>query len=210
MLEYYQLLIELVLLLFSITVHEYFHGLIAYKYGDDTAQSLGRLTFNPIAHIDLFGTVLLPIMAILTNAPLFGWAKPVPVNPSRLQNPRRDMMFVGLAGPIANFSVAVISSFLLWIIKSFEIFLFMTFLLKYLIFINIILAVFNLIPIPPLDGSNVIAGLLPTNIAIEYQKLTPFGFFIVIFLLMTGILWSILGPIVNFLIHWLGGSLIYV
>lgn len=205
-----QLLIELPLLLFSITIHEYFHGFVAEKHGDDTARLMGRLTLNPIAHIDLFGTILLPALAIMTHVPLFGWAKPVPVNPLRLHNPKRDMMFVGLAGPLANFTVAVVSAFILWLIRSFGTMEFMIPLLKYLLVINIVLAVFNLIPVPPLDGSSILFGLLPQRIAYEYERLAPYGFLIIIFLLMSGLLWSMLGPVVNFLISWLGGGNIYV
>ena len=207
----YQLILQFPLLLFSITVHEYSHGFIAEKRGDDTARVLGRLTLNPIAHIDLMGTVLFPLIAIMFKAPVFGWAKPVPVNPNMFENPRRDMMFVGIAGPLSNFILAVASALLLWGIRSFRLLgytqsaMTVMVVLHYLLVINVVLAVFNLIPVPPLDGSHILSGLLPREAAYEYEKITPYGFFIMIFLLATGVLWSVLGPVVGLLIGLLGG-----
>lgn len=203
----YRLLVQFPVLIFSITVHEYFHGLVAEKRGDDTPRLYGRLTLNPLAHIDFVGTLLLPIIAILTGAPVFGWAKPVPINPYRLNNPKRDMMFVGLAGPLSNLTVAISSAILIRLLKVFgllgvveqaaELFLI-------LIYLNVLLCVFNLIPVPPLDGSRILSGLLPPRMSYEYDKLTPYGFFIVILLLWSGILGVIFNvvvyPIAAFLI----------
>jgi len=209
----YQFLPQIVLLLFAITVHEYAHAYVADKRGDDTARLMGRLTLNPIAHIDMFGTVLLPMLLIITRSPiLFGWAKPVPINPHRLSNMRKDVMLIGLAGPAANFLLAIISSFCLWLARSFGVSEVIMSLLVFFLQINILLAVFNLIPVPPLDGGNVITGLLPAKIAYQYEKLKPYGFFIILFLWWSGLLSSIIGPIVNFLVHWLvsGGIVIHV
>lgn len=202
-----RLFVQFPILLFSITVHEYAHGLIAEKKGDDTARVMGRLTLNPLAHIDPIGTLLLPMIAIFTRVPLFGWAKPVPVNPYRLYNPRTDMVLVGLAGPVANLCLAVVSSFGLWLCRSFHLSYDLKVLLDYTLVINVILAVFNLVPIPPLDGSRVISGLLPPTLSYKYELfLAPLGFFILLFLLTSGILWYILGPAVDFVITNLGGG----
>ena len=197
--------IQFPILLFSITVHEFAHGYVAYKKGDDTAKIYGRLTLNPLAHIDPIGTLLLPIIAMLSGAPLFGWAKPVPVNPLRLT--RKDMLFVGLAGPLANILLAVACSFIVWFFRSFHIDGIFRLMFTYGVIINIVLAIFNLIPVPPLDGSRIIAGLLPEELAYKYESITPYGFFIIIVLFASGLLWGIIGPIVRFLISWfLGGG----
>jgi Zn-dependent protease len=200
-------LIQFPLLLFSITIHEYCHGLIAERRGDDTARLLGRLTLNPIAHIDLFGTILLPLLAMISGFPLFGWAKPVPINPLRLYSPRSDMMYIGLAGPAANFSLAVASALILRFIISSGLFVTFVPLFHYLLIINVILAVFNLIPVPPLDGSHILGGLLPRDMAYQYERIKPYGFIIIIFLLYSGILWAVLMPIVRFIIRLLGGGI---
>ena len=200
-------LIQFPLLLFSITVHEYCHGLMAERRGDDTARLLGRLTLNPIAHIDLFGTILLPLLAMISGFPLFGWAKPVPINPLRLYSPRSDMMYIGLAGPVANFSLAVASALILRFIISSGLFITFAPLVHYLLIINVILAVFNLIPVPPLDGSHILGGLLPRDMAYQYERIKPYGFIIIIFLLYSGMLWAFLMPIVRFIIRLLGGGI---
>ncbi|MBN1622561.1 MAG: site-2 protease family protein [Endomicrobiales bacterium] len=204
------LIIQLPVLLFSVILHEYAHGWMAERHGDDTARIMGRLTFNPIPHIDLFGTIILPLLAVISGAPIFGWAKPVPVNPYRLNDPQKDMIWVSLAGPLSNLSLAVVASFGMWIVRSFGIFspvlaVSLYQLLSLVLFINILLPVFNLFPIPPLDGSRVVMGLLPSNLAYKYAQLENYGFFIIIILLSSGILWRILGPIVNFLLFALGG-----
>jgi Zn-dependent protease len=209
------LLIQLPILLFSVILHEFAHGWMAEKHGDDTARIMGRLTFNPIPHIDMFGTIILPLLAVISGAPVFGWAKPVPVNPYRLNNPQRDMVWVSLAGPGSNILLAVLAGFGMWFVRSFQILppilgLSVHELLRIVLFINIILPVFNLFPVPPLDGSRVVSGILPSNLAYKYNKLEPYGFFIIIILLSSGFLWGILGPIVNFLITALGGRSLYM
>ncbi|MBU2568332.1 MAG: site-2 protease family protein [Elusimicrobia bacterium] len=199
----YRVLILYPLLIFSVTMHEYFHGLVAEKFGDDTARYSGRLTLNPLAHIDFFGTFLLPMLAIITGAPVFGWAKPVPVDPYRLNNPRKDMIFIGLAGPAINLLIAVASAAIVRIIINIETFYFVIPFFQYMIILNVILGVFNMVPIPPLDGSRVLSGLLPPHLAFQYEKITPYGFFIVLFLLMSGILGTVMGPVLNFIVSML-------
>jgi Zn-dependent protease len=203
------IIISLFTVLFAITIHEASHGWAAYKMGDPTAHALGRITLNPIAHIDPIGTILLPVILIIMGAPPFGWAKPVPVNPFNLRNPRRDNLLISAAGPISNFSVALIAFMLLQLLKlanpdslmmrggtpSLGNGLFL--ILYYTILINVILAVFNLIPIPPLDGSGVLMGLISEEAAEKYEQIRPYGFIILILLIMTGFIGRILGFIMG-------------
>ena len=177
------LIISFGLLMIAMSVHEFAHGWIAYKLGDNTAKSLGRLTLNPLAHIDPFGTVLLPLFLFIASGGrfIFGAAKPVPINYLALRNPRRDMIWIGLSGPTANILFAVLLR-MLW-----PVFVplagNLSFIFSTLILINLVLGVFNLIPIPPLDGSRVLMGLLPQDMASGYAKIEPYGFFI-------SIMWS--------------------
>ena len=203
--------ISVVVLLFSIIVHEVAHGFVAYKRGDSTAKLLGRLTLNPIYHIDIFGSIILPAILMLTGAPVFGWAKPVPVNMYNLKNPKQDMIFVSLAGVTANFLLAVAAGAIMFIIRAFfadvSIMASIYLILQYVIVINIVLMIFNLIPIPPLDGSRVVLFLLPRDLAQKYAKIERYGFWIILILLMTNILWKIIAPIANFLIKLLSGAM---
>ncbi len=203
--------ISVVVLLFSIIVHEVAHGFVAYKRGDSTAKLLGRLTLNPIYHIDIFGSIILPAILILTGAPVFGWAKPVPVNMYNLKNPKRDMIFVSLAGVTANFLLALVAGVIMFVIRTFfadvSIMASIYLILQYVIVINIVLMIFNLIPIPPLDGSRVVFFLLPRDLAQKYAKIERYGFWIILILLMTNILWKIIAPIANFLIKLLSGAM---
>lgn len=168
----------------AIVVHEYAHGYIAHKLGDDTAKYMGRLTFNPLAHIDLFGTLILPIMLIISGSPfVVGWAKPVPVNFYNLRNPKRSMVWVGVAGPAANFITAGATYILLrTVIIRQE--LLINFLVNVYL-INLILGVFNLIPIPPLDGSRILIGLLPEKWALMYARIKPLYGIIILIILLT-------------------------
>lgn len=190
-------IISLIIFFFAVIIHEISHGLVAYKLGDPTAKYSGRLTLNPFVHIDPIGTIILPIVLILMNSPvIFGWAKPVPVNFWNLKNPQRDMIWVGLAGPLANILLGLL---LILALKSpFATNIFLSDILKTAIIINLVLAIFNLIPIPPLDGSRVLMGLLPRETAIGYSMLEPFGFLIVFMLLFFGLFERIIWPIVAF------------
>lgn len=191
-----RIVVWLLPVVFAITVHEVAHGWVAKKYGDNTASMLGRLTLNPFKHIDLVGTIILPGLLLLTGTGfIFGWAKPVPVDARNFKNPRRDMAIVALAGPLANLSMALGWAVLarLGVIIGTD---FVTLPLIYTgiagISINLVLALINLLPIPPLDGSRILTGILPARLAWQYNQLERFGFIILLILLYTQILGAIL------------------
>jgi Zn-dependent protease len=188
------LLASLLIFFSAVVIHECAHAFVAYKLGDPTAKRMGRLTLNPIAHIDPFGTVVLPILLILMNAPvLFGWAKPVPINFANLHNPKRDMIWVGLAGPASNLLFAFIASLLLKAgLKSIPV---AAFVLESMMVLNVVLAVFNLIPLPPLDGSRVLVGLLPMPFAMFVIRIERYGFLILFTLLYMGLFNKVVWPI---------------
>jgi Zn-dependent protease len=213
--------VSLFVLLFAITIHEASHGWSALKMGDPTAYAAGRVTLNPLAHIDPLGTVILPIILVVLGAPAFGWAKPVPVNPYNLRHPRRDNLWISLAGPAANMiaaAAALVAIRVLRVLKpGVTEFLQSFILLKqpfprgvfpieglalilfYAVLVNTYLAVFNLIPIPPLDGSGILSGLLSDSAAVRYDRIRPYGFILVMLLVYAGLLSVIIRPILNVL-----------
>jgi Zn-dependent protease len=188
-------------LLLSLTIHEAAHAWTADKLGDPTARALGRVSLNPVVHIDWIGTVLLPLIAALSRLPLIGWAKPVPVMIRNLRHPRRDFMIVAAAGPISNLVQAIVAAAILRIVWDPALgvepgvpatVLFLA------VQINLLLAFFNLIPVPPLDGGNVMLGLLPPNLATGYAALRQYGFIILYALMFTGIASAIIMPPTRF------------
>lgn len=203
--------ISIIVLLFSVILHEVMHGYVALKFGDHTAERAGRLTLNPIPHIDLFGTILLPALLIFTGSPiLFGWAKPVPVNPLNFRNLRKGELLVSAAGILANFGLALVAALLYHILNAMP----QTFpailgsILRFTVLINLVLGVFNLFPIPPLDGSKVLLSQLPLNLAKSYQKLEPYGILILLMLMMIPLgRSSLLQTILGFLVGLLSGIL---
>ena len=195
--------VAIIIFFFAVVVHECGHGWMASRCGDNTARYAGRITLNPLPHIDLIGTIIFPLLLIVSGSSfVIGWAKPVPINPYNFNNPRGDLVRVGAFGPLSNVGLAIVSSFLVWIFSYLPMAKLRSSLLLILLFsvlVNLLLAVFNLIPIPPLDGSQILSGLLPPNMAMRYETIAPFGFIIIFLLLLTGLLWSIILPIVQFL-----------
>lgn len=195
--------------IFAITLHEAAHGYVARFFGDMTAASLGRITANPLKHIDPVGTILVPLLILLTSkllgggAILFGWAKPVPVNFARLRRPKQDMLWVALAGPGMNYVMAVFWALMIQLAIALQ----SGFLSKPMaymgavgVFINVILMALNLIPLPPLDGGRIAVSLLPMKQAISYSKIEPYGFFILLGLMFSGVLGIIMWPLIELFI----------
>lgn len=195
------LALQLPILLFSVIIHEYAHGWTAEKFGDPTARVMGRLTLNPGPHIDPFGTIFLPLILLVLKSPfMIGWAKPVPVNFQNLKNPKKNILWVGISGPVVNIILAAICGLLLKISLLSNI-VPLALMLSYAVQINIILAVFNLTPIPPLDGSRFVYSLLPDKLAYRYASIEPYGFLIIMVLLWIGILDVIIWPIYEFVMY---------
>jgi Zn-dependent protease len=202
-------LIPIAVVLLSLTVHEAAHAWSADRLGDPTARLLGRVSLNPIVHIDLIGTVVLPLLAVVSGLPIIGWAKPVPVNISHLGHPRRDFMLVAAAGPVSNLLLALTASIALRLLVGTAApglagraaGLAIPELMFSIISINVLLALFNLIPVPPLDGGNVLAGLLPPNAAHVFVSLRQYGFLILYALMFTGALSAMILPPASFLLR---------
>jgi Zn-dependent protease len=192
--------------LFAITVHETAHGWMALQLGDKTALMLGRLTLNPIKHIDPLGTILIPGLMYMMAGFMFGWAKPVPVTWQNLKQPKRDMVLVAAAGPAANLLMAVLWALTIRIgLALGDTGLALVFMGVAGIFINTVLMVLNLLPLPPLDGGRVMTGLLPGPLAYKFSRIEPYGFFILVGLLVTGLLGVILWPVIEFFISLMAG-----
>lgn len=196
--------------IFAITLHEVAHGWVASFFGDQTARLSGRLSLNPLKHVDIMGTIVVPLLMLLVSNFIFGWAKPVPVDPRNLRNPRRDMAIVALAGPVSNLLMALLWGGIarLGVVAEMNGHDWFGTPLVYMggagIMINVVLAVLNLIPLPPLDGGKVLLSLLPPRLAYRYTFIEPYSFFILILLLMSGALSVVMSPAVFWLIHLIG------
>ena len=186
--------------LFAITLHEVAHGMAARHFGDRTAEMLGRLSLNPVKHIDPMGTIVVPAILFMMGGVLFGWAKPVPVAFGNLRNPKRDMIFVALAGPAANILMGIVWALILKLVFLFgaqeaiagE---FLISMCRIGILINTLLAAFNLLPIPPLDGGRVLRGLVSESIGYYLDRIEPFGLIILVLLMVSGLLWVLVSPL---------------
>lgn len=202
----------MIVLISSLSVHEAAHAFTADRLGDPTARHLGRLSLNPVVHIDPIGTLLFPLIAFIAGVPLIGWAKPVPVDPRHLKHPKRDFAVIAAAGPASNLIMAAIAAIALAVIPGpapgeiavraavgplFQ-------LLTLFAYINVLLAVFNMIPVPPLDGGNVLLGIAPAPVARIIEQLRPYGFLILYALMLTGVLSTLLWPVANYLLYLLG------
>ena len=205
-----QLFLAFVVLLFSLTVHESAHAWTADRLGDPTARLLGRVSLNPIVHADLFGTVIFPIVAMVSGVPLIGWAKPVPVNRRRLGHPRRDYVLVAAAGPTSNLLLAFAAATVLALmpispvrIGEGNVTAPVASLLSRAVQLNVLLAIFNMIPIPPLDGGNVLGGLLPRPMAALFDRLRPYGFVLLYALMLSGAFDYLIVPPYNLVRSWL-------
>jgi Zn-dependent protease len=186
--------------IFAITVHEAAHGYAAKYFGDLTAEKMGRISLNPLKHIDPFGTILLPAIAVMLSGFLFGWAKPVPVNFNNLRNPKKDMLWVAAAGPAANLVMAIFWAVTLGLsAHATEGVVYYLWHMSWAgITINLVLMVLNLLPMPPLDGGRIAVSLLPHHFAVQLSKVEKYGFVVLIILLVTGYLEKIISPIINF------------
>jgi Zn-dependent protease len=209
--DFAQILLLFIVLLFSLTVHEAAHAWSAERLGDPTARILGRVSLNPIVHVDPIGTILFPLLAIVAGVPVIGWAKPVPVNVQKLRHTRRDYVLVAAAGPVSNLALAILAALILklmhvspFISGEANVSVPVAKMLTAALRLNVLLAIFNMIPIPPLDGGNVIGGLLPGPLARRFDALIrPYGFILLYALMLTRGLDYVLLPPFSLLLSWL-------
>jgi Zn-dependent protease len=204
------LVIAFLVLLFSLSVHEAAHAWSASRLGDDTAKRLGRVTLNPVVHTDPIGTLLLPLIAIVSNAPIIGWAKPTPVNVRNLRQPRRDHVLVTAAGPASNLMIAMAAAIALRAMPGggssavgVDVLTPLGMILDQALLLNVLLAVFNMLPIPPLDGGQILMTLLPPRVAMRLGFMYEYGFLILMGLLLTGVLSYLIGPPYYVILSWL-------
>jgi Zn-dependent protease len=203
--DFGEIFVLFVILIASLTFHEAAHAWTANRLGDPTARMLGRLSLNPAVHIDLIGTIVFPLIAMTTGAPLIGWAKPVPVDMRHLRDPKRDFAIVALAGPVSNLILAVAGAAVVAVVfgddrTGLRDAGYLTYGLFYFVLINVLLAVFNMIPIPPLDGGNVLIGILPASAGAVVEGLRAYGFLLIYALMLTGVLSAITSPVRNFIL----------
>ncbi|MEO8260641.1 MAG: site-2 protease family protein [Acidobacteriota bacterium] len=205
-----QVFISFIVLLFSLTIHEMAHAFTADRLGDPTARLLGRISLNPLVHADPIGTIAFPLIALVTGAPLIGWAKPVPVDVRNLRHHRRDFILVAAAGPASNLVIALVSAILLSVMPispqtlgETNVSVPLAAILSQAMRLNVLLAVFNMIPIPPLDGGNVLSGLLPRRLALSFNQLRPYGFLLLYALILSGGFETIVIPPYRFILSWL-------
>jgi Zn-dependent protease len=203
--DFTQILILMAILVASLSVHEAAHAWAANQLGDPTARLLGRLSLNPTVHVDLVGTLLFPLIAISTGLPLIGWAKPVPVDFRHLRSPRRDFAIIAAAGPASNIVLAVLGAVLFTAIDGQDTVrdsVLAEGILRFVL-LNVLLAVFNMVPVPPLDGGNVLMGVLPASGAAFIDRVRPFGFILLYALMLTGVLSAVMRPVQRFVLGWL-------
>jgi Zn-dependent protease len=205
-----QIFISFLVLVFSLTVHESAHAWAADRLGDPTARALGRISLNPLVHADPIGTLLFPLIGLLTHAPIIGWAKPVPVSTWRFSNPRRDYLLVAAAGPASNLTLALVAAVALRLLPAaapeaagLRLLEPAATIVYAVLVINLLLAIFNMLPIPPLDGGTVLAGLLPERVAAGFGRLRPYGFVLLYVLMFSGGFSVVVGIPYRYMLSWL-------
>jgi Zn-dependent protease len=204
-LDFTEIFVLMAVLIASLSVHEAAHAWTANKLGDPTARLLGRLSLNPAVHVDVIGTIVFPLMAIATGLPLIGWAKPVPVDFRHLRAPRRDVAVIAAAGPISNVLLAIAGAAVYAALggRDADVGSLLMGAVRYFVLLNVLLAVFNMIPVPPLDGGNVLMGILPHEVGNWMDRLRPYGFLVLYLLMFAGVLGAITRPVQRFVLGWL-------